>query len=318
MGLLNELRAAGLEIHESSTDEWEIKICCPFCVEQGTSPDYRFRCGINLQSGLGHCFNCGWSSQKGFLELIRVYGLSEDLATEIRSTGFSRQTRKRPEPVVMPEGFQPLHEVDVNDEEFGAPLKLCLQRGVTKEQLRMHNIGATIADQKYGYRIIFPIRDKEGLLLGLIGRDWTGKQNPKYKNSTGLKSVWNGRLDLYPKRLVILSEGIFKALAIERAIYNKYCSVGLLGNSITDTQLEQIKGFQEALLFPDPDRPGMIGFLGVAANLHSQFKRVTMAWPWPQKQADELTGKEIREALKGNVQVTTGLQLKIKLAMVDR
>jgi hypothetical protein len=318
MSLLDELRAVGLEIHISSSDDNEMKICCPFCVEMGTSPDYRFRCGINLQSGLGHCYNCGWSSKKGFLELIRIFGFSGDLANDIRGTNFTRQTRKRAEPVIMPEGYQLLHEVDLKDEEFGPALKLCFSRGITREQLKRHKIGATIADAKYGYRVIFPIWDQEGLLLGLIGRDWTGQQALKYKNSTGTKSTWNGKPYAYPKRLVIISEGIFKALAIERAIDNKFCSASVMGNAITDTQVVQIHGFQEALLFPDPDKAGMTGFLNVAANLRSQFKRVSMAWPWPKKQADELTRAEIREALKGAVLASTGLRNKIKLSMRDR
>jgi DNA primase len=318
MNLFAELAKSGVEVRESTTDETEIKLCCPFCVDMGTSPDYKFRLGINIVSGLGHCFNCGWNSKKAVLEIARKFGLGNGAVQEILATPWTGQSRKRPEKTELPEGFQLLSEVDTDDPLFGAAKQYVRKRGITEEQLERYEIGATVEDWKFRYRVIFPVRSKEGKLLGLIGRDWTGRQEPKYLNSIGTKGVFNARPDLYPKGKVIASEGVTKALAIERAVDNKFCSVALCGKNITDAQVQQLKGFQEVILFPDPDRDGMTGFLGVAANLQSVFERVSMSWPWPKKQADDLTRKEIRAALRSRRKYNDILVLRIKQEMRSR
>lgn len=318
MNLFAELAKVGVEVRESTTDETEIKLCCPFCVDMGTSPDYKFRLGVNIVSGLGHCFNCGWSSKKAVLEVVRKFGLGNGVAQEVLATPWTGQSRKRPEKVELPEGFQVLSKVKTIDPLFGIAKQYVLKRGITQEQLERYEIGATVADWKFRYRIIFPVRSKEGKLLGLIGRDWTGTQEPKYLNSLGLKGVFNARPDLYSNRKVIVSEGVTKALAIERALDNKVCSAALCGNTITDAQVAQLKGFEEVILFSDPDRAGMVGFLGVAANLQSVFGRVSMVWPWPDKQADDLTRKEILAALRGRRKYNDILVLRIKQGMRNR
>lgn len=314
MALLDDLREAGLDIKIGAMDPNEIKICCPFCTERGTSPDFKYRLGINLESGLGNCFNCGWSSRQAFLEVVRIYGLGDETVAQIEEIQFTQKTKARPTPAVLPADFQLLAEVDANDEMDGPALAYAFKRGITREQMKRHEIGASFNER----RIIFPIRAEDGTLWGHIGRDYTGQNWLRYLYSKSLKAMWNAKLYTYPEDMVIISEGAVKALAIERAIHNKYCSAGLGGNSIQDTKLAQIKGFREAILFPDPDVPGMEGFLRVASNLDSQFKKVTMVWPWPTKQADDMTPKEIRELLRNRVLMTPVVKIGIKRQMLRR
>ncbi len=107
-------------------------------------------------------------------------------------------------------------------------------------------------------------------------------------------------------------------MAIERAIRYKFCSAATCGLDVTDAQLQQIKGFDELILFSDPDPAGMSGYLGVAAKLSAQFKKITLAWPWPEKQADELKPEQIRQYLRQRKIVEPGLRIKVKLEMPNR
>lgn len=308
--LFDLLEMHGIEVRPGGNEN-EYKINCLFCVDMGTSQDTRFRLGFNLESGLGHCYNCGWSSRKAVLEIVKKLGALID-EVDLTEKPFTLQTRKRPDPVKLPEGLVLLSEVEEDDDIFGPALKYVLKRGVTHRQLKKYKVGASVTDDRCRYRVVFPIRDAEKKLLGYVARDWTGHQDLPYLNSVGTKSVWNSNMKGFSEKLGIVSEGIFKALAIERATGYKYRSSALNGNTITNSQLMTLKGPSEIVLFPDPGKAGIDGFLGVAQNLITQFDKVTVAWPWPEKQADELTPKEIRNAIRGRKLYTTFFEWEVR------
>ncbi len=276
-------------------------------MENGETPDRRFRLGINLRSGLGHCYNCDWRSGRAILDLVHWLGISGETYRPPK-----REKPPKVEPLRLPEGFELLADCDADDPVYGEALKYCLTRGITERQLREKEIGATVLDREFGYRIVFPIRDHTGKLRGLVGRDWTGEQSKKYWNKIGqAKAVFNARPDMYSTKLGILSEGIFKALAIERASHYRICSMGLNGSTITDEQILQLRGFKELALFPDPGRAGVKGFLGVAQSLSTLF-RVTMAYPWPDRQADEMSVRKIRALLRDRRPYSIALEWRFR------
>jgi DNA primase len=226
---------------------------------------------------------------------------------------FTGKTRERDEPVFLPRDFVLLEEVEDDDDWFGVAKRYARKRGITDEQIKRHRIGASLRDWKFGQRIIFPVYDEQETLLGYTGRDWTGKKDPKYLLTRGTKGIFNARADLYPDTCVILSEGVTKSLAIERALKNRFCSAATLGNQFTDEQLPYIKVFREVIIFPDPDRRGLQGYLGVAANLSTQFEKVSVVWPWPEKQADDMTEGEIRQYLKKRKRYSGLLDMQMRL-----
>lgn len=318
-GLIGLLRSKGIEVRESTVNSNEFTICCLFCTEMGETPDYRFRLGFNIESGLGHCHNCGWSSRKALIEIFKkVGGTSAGELSWVYSLPYTGETRKRPEKVELPEGYETLIGIKENDPELGPALKYVTDRGITKRQIREKEIGACFEDERYKRRIIFPVKSQEGELLGIVARDWTGISTKKYLNSTGAKSLYNVRTDVYSKKLMILSEGIVKALAIERATRYKLCSAASLGNNMKDTLVNQLTQFEEVCLFPDPDAPGMRGFIGIAQNLEAVVKKVSMAWPWPKKQADDLKPEEIREAIRNRKPYTMTLEWRLRLEIMKR
>lgn len=316
--IVSQLQMRGIDVKQSPSNENEFRICCPFCVSMGTSPDFRFRLGFNIESGLASCFNCGWRSRKAILELVKEFGLGDEALEQVQVVHYTKQTRERSKPVRLPEGFQLLSEIEEDDDLFGSARRYVNERGITLEQLERHEIGATVSDWRFGYRVIFPVRDKDEKLLGYTGRDWTGRRDPKYLLSEGNKSVYNARPDLYPARIVVLSEGVTKSLAIERAVRNMICSAAVFGHTLSDTQMGQLKGFEEVCLFPDPDTEGLKGFLAVGANIATQFSKVSMVWPWPEQQADEMTHGEIKKLICGRRPYSELLQMQCKMEMMKR
>jgi DNA primase len=310
MNVFDLLSMRGMEVKPSYADENEFKICCLFCGDMGEAQDDRFRCGFNIQSGIGHCFNCGWSSRKAILEIVRKLGGDSFDLDQVQKTPFTGETRKRPKKVELPEGFELLWKWK-KERLAREAWEYVRSRGITEEQVKKHEIGIALYDSRFRDRIIFPVRDPAGKLLGVVGRDYTGEREPRYYNSAGLKYIYNANPLTYSKRWIILSEGIIKSLAIERAIQDKICSGSLLGAHVTNTKVACLDGFKEAILFPDPDRAGIKGFLGVAANLTTQI-RVSMVWPWPLKQADEMSPKEIREVILGRRPYNQLLHLKMR------
>lgn len=312
-----QLTLKGVEVREHTTEPDEFKICCIFCPGRLQGQDFKFRLGFNVKSGLGHCFKCGWSSRKALLEILRAIG-SEHFG-EIRAEAFTGKTRERPDPVTFPEGYEKLKDIDNDDLVFGPARRYVRKRGITPRQLRTHEIGATVLDSKFHHRIIFPVRYGE-MLAGMVGRDWTKTSPMRYINSTGNKCAYNIHPEKYPmgKKIVIISEGVIKSLAIERAMEYKVVSGSTLGNSMTAIQSNQLKEFDEVVLFTDPNVPGMTGYLAVADNLQPLVKKVSMVWPWPELEADEMQDKEIREFIEARREVTPLLRMKIRSQMRDR
>lgn len=317
MTIFDLFRRYGVEVKENYSDPDEFKICCLFCGDRGHTQDFKFRLGFNVSSGEGHCFNCGWASRKVLLEIVRKLGASGEELLAIKNQRYTRKTRVRPKIVELPEGFQLLKDVDESDILFGEAKKYIKDRGITDRQIREHEIGATISGW-YSYRIIFPVRNTDGELFGLVARDWTGKKDPKYLNSLGTKYTYNADPKKYPTQMIILAEGIVKALAIERAVRNKICCASTLNNSCTDVQREAFKDFKEVVLFCDPDKDGITGYMGVANFITPLFPKVTVAWPLPEKQADDLTPEEIRLAIRGRKLFTPLLDLKVRRLLWNR
>lgn len=312
-----QLALKGIEVREHTTVPDEFKICCIFCLERNHGQDFKFKLGFNVKSGLGHCFRCGWSSKKALLEILRAVGAEH--FGEIRAEAFTQKTRERPDPVHFPKGFEKLKDVAEDDPLFGPARRYVRRRGITPRQLVMHEIGATVADPEFHHRIVFPVR-YDRLLAGMVGRDWTGRSFLPYYNSVGNKCAYNVHPEKYEMgtKIIIVSEGVPKALAIERATQYKMVSAATLGNSVTSIQSNQFKQFDEVVLFVDPDVAGMTGYLSVAENLQPLVKKVSMVWPWPEMQADELQDNEIKEFIEARREVTPILRMKIRSLMRDR
>jgi hypothetical protein len=266
MDIKDALDAADIEYKPGSDDD-EIFICCPFCMEEGEqSLDDRFRLGINIENGKANCFNCSKHSGGGdyiFDELQRVLDTGEMEAKRHRKK--KRKKVKR----MLPDGFQLLKHPSEDDDKYN---NICWRyvrgRGVSENQIRDKKIGYTLIE-KYHHRIIMPIYRHERL-LGFVGRDFTDNSQLKYMNSEGEKLLYN--IPDKACRSACLSEGAFDALVIERSSRKlSIDSLSVLGHTLTEPQLDMLieLGYKTLYFWFDPDSAGMKGII----NNYNKFPK---------------------------------------------
>lgn len=301
MDLIKALEDANVPWRSGSESD-EIRICCPFCEEEGHStPDSDFKLQINLHDFWFCCYRCRKGSKNtGYSkhELTRAFRLGMFDVTR------TKQVKKMVKgEVKLPEDYKPIYKADRSDKWERRAYKY-LKNRVPIEQAKEKEIGFSLADRFYHHRIIIPVMYK-GKLYGIIARDFTNKQKNgegkllPYKNSIGYKSVYN-----LPRRKknradkAVIVEGAFDALAIERSFIARVScdSLASLGTSLTPLQVKQLRSYKEVTLWPDPDIQGMLGFLRMAKPL---WGKTTLSIVIPdfndERDPDKLLGKEIRQ-----------------------
>ncbi len=190
-----------------NTSRGWVELNCPFC---GNDPS--FHLGINLSSGIYHCWICG---AKGPLEkyLQHQLGLSREKVKKLTSEyGINFHEEEDPKrnaaQIVFPKGLE---------DSIPQPHKNYLRRRgfdadyvIKKYQLKAYyHVGG-----KWSYRLVIPIFI-DGEIVSFLARDVTDKQTPKYKNLSNEQSVINVKNCLYGIDSIkkggkaILVEGVF-------------------------------------------------------------------------------------------------------------
>jgi len=284
----------------------EIRICCPFCADRGESVDTRFRLGVNTNTRVAHCFNCRWkSSANNTLQIILAKLNHPDAVFEAEE-----QVEEEEEVVTLPDGFEYLKPNKLKPWYHKKAITYLKDREIPDWQISAKKVGVTIVG-RYAYRIIFPVVDKKEL-IGLVGRAFVKDTEPKYLNSVGTKHLWNCPQD---KEIdcMVLSEGIFKALKIERLTMQS--SVSMLGHSLSEVQLDQLKQYKyldRITVWPDPDKVGIKGTIDVCSKLKDKGYKVYTLFPVPKKQADELSDLRVKTYLKNAEKFTWALEQKLR------
>ena len=301
MTFLDALTRARVRYHH--TGEAEITLCCPFCQANRGEPDTEFRFNVNIKTGAGHCWHagCGFKSRNAVFAVLKELHVEGAFQLEDEAQEATQQ-----EPVALPRDFQPLTRM-VDDLDRAA-LNYLLRRGVTREQIAEHRVGVSYGG-RYGYRVVFPVMS-DGALRGLVARDFTGTQTPKYLNSPGDKWFWGFQPEA---ETVVLAEGIIKALKIRTA--TGASAAALLGHALTVPQRRQLDGSRckHVVLWPDPDRVGRQGVCKIADDLVGSWPgAVSVVWP-VSKPADDMTLTEIQTAWKTAASYTWTVCQKMSL-----
>jgi DNA primase len=303
MDILEALQQAGIDYTPHQSKVGEIWIDCPFCVDNNTTPDYRKRFGLNVLTGIAHCFNCEFrSTDKAYTFRL----LAQKLATgELESAEHVPTPSRLPERIELPISFTRLNP-GAGDYWMARAWKFVRKRGVTPEQMKHFRIGFCEVGE-FAYRIIMPAywRNK---LVGVISRDITGQQKPKYKNSVGAKVIYG--IERVRCDTAILSEGPFDRHAIGRVCPN-FDAGALLGHSLTDLQASILKPYKHIILWLDPDKAGVEGSIMVARKLKKKKVWFVMPDMEDPRDPDELTDEERLFKLEHLVRYTTALELKL-------
>lgn len=312
MDLVEALQAAEIEHHPGSSSE-EIWICCPFCTDRGETSDTRFRLGVNLRSGRAHCFNCEWRGRGEYT----FNQLQKALSTgKIEAAQKLRHRKKHKEKVRLPEDFEPLYPLKHNGDYWHRKAYLYARsRGITEDQIKHKKIGYSMVGD-FAYRVVFPVY-VHGKLKGLVGRDFTGKQDLAYRNSTGGKALYN--VSDRPNKTVCLLEGVCDTLAVERAAKKLDIDAnGLLGHDLTDNQLELLEPYRTIILWLDPDHAGLKGLQSIPKKIpKNKIVKVVLPQGFVHSGAtdsdpDELEKEIIVKRLLHAKHLTPELQLKLR------
>lgn len=318
MNLLEALDARGIEYKNHSSLDNEILLCCPFCVERGETPDTRFRLGVNYVEGKAHCFNCSKRLRGEYMLIALKEKLDTgEFALAQEAVKRKDEQRKKIKPK-LPEDFQLL--TGEGKTHWGRKAREFVQkRGIADWQVKEKKIGySMVGDLRY--RIIIPVYYK-GKLEGLVGRVFVVDIEPKYKNSLGEKVLYN--VPNKTRKIAIISEGAFDALAIERYTKNNFGrkadSLACLGHDLTERQLEILEAYDEYILWPDPDKAGVKGFCRMGNVLQALKKPVWMVAPrlsGTEYDPSDLKLTEIEKKLKGVVLFTEELAQKLRAKLV--
>ena len=309
MDLKEALNAAEIDYHNGSNED-EIWLCCPWC------EDERFRLGVNVVTGATHCFNCDEKAygDYAFSKLQEALDTGDVEAKQEKR----RKKKKRMEKLVLPDEFVAFaeHNGYEKDHWYNKARSFVRKRGVSSDQIEEKKIGYTLADP-FAYRIIFPVY-LSGILVGLVGRTFVDNVEPKYKNSIGAKCLYN--LPEKKHSSVVLSEGVFDALVIERAAKKlSMDSVGLLGHSISDEQLKLLHHYKRIYVWLDPDKAGIEGLISIRNKIPSD-RHLKVILPkgmlegngFDKRDPSEMDIEEISKRLERAESFTEELKLKLK------
>lgn len=254
------LEHAGVEFRPAAR-RYEVWMCCPFCETMGESEDTRYRLSLNIEKGLAHCFNCGWSSNS-LIHTIRKLSAALRVPVQLRYVSRKHQTKpvRKEEEVKaialnLPREYEPLTN---SDDSVGAAARAFLKaRQVSQGQIQRHRIGYA-GMGPLAWRIIIPVLGGDGKVYGTVARSINSSMTPKYLNSEGIKLLWGGhQIGEY----AVLCEGVFDALRVERALLRKkdWIALARLGSTITSTQISALRNYSRVVVLPDRDKAGVKG-----------------------------------------------------------
>ncbi len=176
-------------------------------------------------------------------------------------------------------------------------------------------------------RILFPIHDSDGRVIGFTGRVYENANGPKYLNSKETPLFRKGHIlfnyhrakpTIQLNKEVILVEGNMDAI---RMYLNGFKNtVALMGTSLTDTQVKFIKNMRaKVILMLDNDDAGLVATYNVGEELIKNGLSVSVVRLSGKKDPDEYILEYGPQAMKDNIDHPLSfLEFKLNYLKKDR
>jgi DNA primase len=270
---------------------------CPFHQDNGQ------HLSINISSGLWQCWVC--HNRGTWKNLSQRLGLSENVILKTPDSNSVNRFSINENKIVLAEGFlKPM---------LNKPLPSLLSVGFTDEILQQHEIGFDSNNN----RIVFPIRDLDGDLVGISGRA-TQNVNPKYLFYTNeFKTIYpeyvfeksrylyhgNHVKNFKPSpSYVIVTEGFKACLWMVQCGYEN--TIAIMGSSLSAQQAFLLSKLCDTfVIFLDSDSAGTDGLKEAYKKLKIYGKVFTVnAY---KKQPDDYSKEEIDQLLGNKVYYVT-------------
>lgn len=271
---------------------------CPLC---GKSQHFY----ISRKTQLWDCKKCGeYGSIYKLLRLLNKSYLLEGSSVEVKER--IESIRGMMQEVVSNDGVElsvlPIKKMPVGWKVSEKSTPYLLGRGITPEDCKRYNIGATNMFSKYDNYVLIPVYDG-GKIRGFIGR-YGAKSVPegklRYNNSrdTEFSELMFGYDEIVDGTItVILVEGIFDKIAVDKALNlwddEEIKCVCTFGKKISDRQITKLmlKGVTNVILLYDFDAIKEIKKYGLELEKHF----VTSITYTNKKDIDECTREEALE-----------------------
>jgi DNA primase len=182
---------------------------------------------------------------------------------------------------------------------------------------------------RFRERIMFPIRDRRGRVLGFGGRAMRGDQGAKYVNTAEteffhksqiLYGVDQAKAAIAKAGRAVVVEGYTDVLALHQAGIEE--AVGVMGTAITDDQVAALSGMvDEVVLALDADAAGQEAMLRaqrVAAGRRMRLRVAAMpAGEDPAEMMAEADGPDRFRVLLQDAEELTAFQVGLVLSRTD-
>lgn len=280
----------------SGSNTWgpHISIACPLAIRtHGDPTDDNMSCSVQIvedgPSG-ARCFSGNCSYKGSLLRLVKT-------AVEFRGSP--------PELVELLKGVEAVEAVTLNAMHArtgkaieklltGAPVKgrdnevipervfepfagkipqYAIDRGISVATAKAWGLGY---DRAAGY-LVFPVRRRDGKLVGMVGRAVRQDAPRRHHNYMGLdksKHLFGAHM-LVPGKPVVVVEACIDALNTWQALEGEACVVASLGEGFSETHVKQISAMRPpgVYVFTDGDRAGRVMGNKIAYALHGR------GWP---------------------------------------
>ena len=263
------LGALGIRAEHKGT-KWVAR--CPSPEHNDSSPSWSIidKPG-DRRHGSHHCFSCKWGGGPWELAGAIWKMPAEEAGKRLREMGIGAappMPKTIPKVVVTTTGYVPPRafklpigvEIPGPDGRwFGPALAYLLERGVTREQIDRWGFGYAVRG-KLRFRVVAPVYDATGRLLSYSARAFssaaTGDRYDTGRVRDGAfprRAIW-GEAGFAGDACVTVAEGVFSALALERAGAPNPCA--LLGSELTEDKARVLSRFRTIIVASDPDKAG--------------------------------------------------------------
>lgn len=208
---------------------------CPKC---GKSSGH-FQVSINPEYKVFHCFKCdykgGWIKLVSDLKRISY----EDAQRIVESYVFTKSTSKKKEYRFV--SF-PIASI-WTDEAW----EYLMRRGLTEKYIHEKGVYFCNFGDMYKNRVVFPIGKREAFQARAVDN-----RNPRYLSSPGIGRFLYGIENIYKAKSIIIVEGIFDQIAVEKVGYDVVAS---FSKKISQDQILLLKSLEpdEIILMFDGD-----------------------------------------------------------------
>lgn len=262
----------------NATSGW-ISFNAPCCIHNGESADTRGRGGMvfNPDGGVSyHCFNCNFKASYTpgrhlnykFRKLLSWLGASENEVKRLVIDAIRVKDFVAPENITevekedvdfkvrpLPEGSRSFLELlnfyILNDgrnipEDLNEAVEYIKARHLNIDKYQFYWTSET--EHNYHKRVIIPLYWKKRL-IGSTARTFVDGIKPKYYSDYEPNYVFNTDRQTPEKKIVIVVEGPFDAMAID--------GVAIMSNECSEIQADIIDSLgKEVIVVPDKDRAG--------------------------------------------------------------